>query len=270
VVDVASGRLVEKAVEPAAALVKALLFPRWSGAFEAIQLNLREHVDRRKAADREFTEKVLRSLQAGEADALVAGFMREAAQATTEAQMRMLAGAAAGVFVPDLDSEERPRVLHALQVLELSDAVLLRELGAAGAELWDTTRGQTREATTRREGFANLIRAGCASTTGPVIGGTQYAISGVGRAVLVSLASGPLPDFGTRRGVTRRPPPASTTPPSRGLAIPTRPASAAVGLHRRKPLGQVHGCLSERVRMGVGEPSWCRRSSRREVHSRPC
>jgi len=132
VVDAVRGYVVEKMLEPALrpawAVIKSLLLPRWDPAIDAIRLNLQEAVDKRRAEDREFDRRVGASLQRGEEAALVTRLARAAAQATTDERMEMLAAAAAGILTPDLDSEMRSRVSRAVEELEPSDVIALRDV----------------------------------------------------------------------------------------------------------------------------------------------
>lgn len=130
VLDVGKGYVAERALEPVLEptwqLLKSVLLPRWDPASDAVRLNLREHIQRERAKDEEFTVRLQRSLSSGEGEALLASFVTHAAQATTEERMHMLAAAAAGVFVPDLDSEMRSRVTRAVAQLEPADVIRLR------------------------------------------------------------------------------------------------------------------------------------------------
>lgn len=173
VVDLGTGYVLERIAEPVLAptwaVVKSVLFPRWDGAREALQLNLEEAVRRRQAEDRQFTERLDRSLQSGEAGALAAKFVREAAQATTSERMEMLARAAAGVFTPDLTSEMRSRVARAVAQLEPSDVVALRSYAGLAHAIRSTLSGsRLRHSGLRRAIFSSsdnaqaaLIAAGC-------------------------------------------------------------------------------------------------------------
>ncbi len=131
-VNVFAGQIAQKALEPAVErtwrAIMAVLLPLYDPALASVRLNLQEHIERERAKDQEFSEKLERSMRAGEPEALVAHFVREAAQATTEERMRMLAAAAAGVLVPDLDSEMRSRVARAVAQLEPGDVVVLRRM----------------------------------------------------------------------------------------------------------------------------------------------
>lgn len=133
VVNVATGYVAERALEPVLdptfRALKAVLLPLYDPALAAVRLNLQEHVARERAKDQEFSERLERSMRAGEPAALVAHFVREAAQGTTEERMRMLAAAAAGVFVPEMESEMRSRVARAVAQLEPTDVGRLRNLG---------------------------------------------------------------------------------------------------------------------------------------------
>jgi hypothetical protein len=148
-IDLGTGALVDHAkgaaLAPARRLIETLLFPRWSGAFEAVELNLHAAVEALRAKDRGVLEALQRSFARGEADALVAHCLTAASQATTEPRMTMLAAAAAGVvFTPDLDSEMRSRVARAVTQLEPSDVQHLRALAEIerGRHLGDARRGR--------------------------------------------------------------------------------------------------------------------------------
>src|SRR6267143_3938014 len=93
VFDAATGLVVEKALEPvlepAWALVKSVLLPNWGAARDAIRLNLQEAQDKRGAENKQHLARLVKSLQQGEADALVTHLARAAAQATTRDRMEM-------------------------------------------------------------------------------------------------------------------------------------------------------------------------------------
>lgn len=131
-IDLATGQVadavMEPALQPAWRVLQALLFPRWSGAFAAVQLHLSEAKEARKTKDATYVAALVRSFAAGEADILVAQLLTAAAQATTEERMQMLAAAAAGVLTPDLDSEMRSRVARAVEQIEPSDVLRLRHI----------------------------------------------------------------------------------------------------------------------------------------------
>jgi hypothetical protein len=186
IVDVGAGKIVEKALEPVLEptwrLLKAVLLPLWDPAFSAVRLNLQEHIDRERAKREDFVERLEQSLQRGEAAALVALFVREAAQATTKERMRMLAAAAAGVFTPDLNSETRSRVARAIAQVEPSDVVELRNMDAA-----ERVPGMqpAPRITLERE---PLVRSGCVSDMSMFVSvGHQISVTPLGRALLHAL-----------------------------------------------------------------------------------
>jgi len=124
----------------------------------------------------------LRSLQSGEADALITRLTREAAQATTEERMRMLAGAAAGVLTPDINSEMRSRVARAVEQLEPSDVVALREVSGYA----DSGHGIQYIAGTPQNGAA-LLQTGCLLAASGIGYRSKYEMTPLGSAVLHAL-----------------------------------------------------------------------------------
>lgn len=190
VVDTATGALAEHVanpvLEPTIRAIKALLFPRWSGAFSAIQLNLQEHVRRAQERDADFVARLDRAMERGEAGSLVASFVRAAAQATTDERMDMLAAAAAGVFTPDLGSELRSRVARAVAAMEPRDVVSLREVSVAGGSILVPEGNEESARLELRDTVPPLLQAGCVRPV-PVFGGLRYTITPTGRGVLEAL-----------------------------------------------------------------------------------
>lgn len=170
-VDLGKGYVLERITEPAFTatweVVKSIFLPRWDGARDALQLNLQEAIDRERTRDAEFTDRLKRSFENGEANAVAALFIREAAQATTDERMRMLAEAAAGVFTPDLTSEMRSRIARAVAQLEPSDVLALRRFaqphGGAIVRTSSRTAFLARGARMRSatDSEAALLAAGC-------------------------------------------------------------------------------------------------------------
>jgi hypothetical protein len=183
VFDAATGYVVEKALEPVFeptwALVKSVLLPNWGPAVDEIRLNLQEAMDKRRGD----VARLVASLQQGEADALVTYLARAAAQATTEERMKMLAAAAAGVLTPDLDSEMRSRVARAVEQLEPSDVIALREVQsvAVGTEI--------RQVAGTPDNRAALLQSGCLLGVPVGLPGVpnSFEMTAVGRAVLQTL-----------------------------------------------------------------------------------
>src|SRR2546423_1409851 len=128
--DGTKGFIVEETLgsvlRPLFSLLKALVWNQWDPAVNEFRLNLAEAVEKHRAKDREYVERLQRSFSRGEARALATQLVQAAAQSTTEDRMRMLAAAAAGVLTPDLDSEMRSRVARAVEQLEPSDVIALR------------------------------------------------------------------------------------------------------------------------------------------------
>lgn len=168
-VDLAKGTVLEKlrdkAIAPVWEVLRPLLYPWWDEALHEVRLRLGEAIEQARAEDAEFVDRLARTLERGEADALVTALLRSAAQATTEARMKMLSAAAAGVFVPDLNSEMRSRVARAVAQLEPSDISELAGL----VKLSDRFRNRPRFLISSRRGrdgsrdssFASLVAAGC-------------------------------------------------------------------------------------------------------------
>ena len=169
-------------LRPAWEVLKSFL-PRWGPAVDAIQLNLMEAVEKHRAEDSQYVERFVRSLQRGEAHALVTYLARAAAQSTTEERMRMLAAAAAGVLTPDLSSEMRSRVARAVEQLEPSDVIALREVSGYAA----SGHGIQQIAGSPENGAA-LLQTGCL-LAGPTGVGfrSKYEMTPLGRAVLHAL-----------------------------------------------------------------------------------
>ena len=160
IVDAAAGYVVEKALkpvlEPTWNLLKSVLLPNWGPAVDEIRLNLQEAKAKRRADNLQHIARLAESLHAGEADALVTHLARAAAQATTDARMKMLAAAAAGILTPDLDSEMRSRVARAVEQLEPSDVIALRKVkeGVARGENVQQVEGTSQNRTA-------LVQSGC-------------------------------------------------------------------------------------------------------------
>jgi len=107
-------------------ILKQLIWRQWDPAVNELQLNLAEAVEKHKANERAFKEKVFRAARTDEGRALIIELVQAAARATTKARMEMLAAAALGVLIPDFDAENRSRVARTIEQLEPSDVLALR------------------------------------------------------------------------------------------------------------------------------------------------
>jgi hypothetical protein len=183
--DATVGYVVEKALEPALrptwAFLKSILLPRWDEGYDEVRRCISDAFREAEKTDKQFFERLQRSLQSGEADALLTRLAREAAQATTDERMRMLAAAAAGVLTPDLDSEMRSRVARALEQLEPSDVLALRKLNAARMKHHNVMQIEGAESTRA------LLQTGCAYEVPGVGQETRFEMLPLGRAVLRTL-----------------------------------------------------------------------------------
>ena len=94
----------------------------------------------------------------------------------------MLAAAAAGVLTPDLDSEMRSRVVRAVEQLEPSDVIVLRQAES-------TSPGQAlKYLGAGPEARAALFSSGCLVLVGGGMAlGQNVEVTPIGRAVLKTL-----------------------------------------------------------------------------------
>jgi hypothetical protein len=184
--DATAGYVVEKALEPALrptlAFLKSILLPRWDQSGDEVRRCVADAFEEAEKADSQFFERLQRSLQSGEADALLTRLAREAAQATTEERMRMLAAAAAGVLTPDLNSEMRSRVTRALEQLEPSDIIALRVVNAARMKHHNVMQIDGQPESSRA-----LLQTGCVFEKPGVGQDTRFEMLSLGRAVLHTL-----------------------------------------------------------------------------------
>jgi len=184
--DATAGYVIEKALEPALrpalAFLRSILLPRWDDSRDEVRKCVADAFEAAEKADSQFFERLQRSLQSGEADALLTRLAREAAQATTEERMRMLAAAAAGILTPDLESEMRSRVTRALEQLEPSDVIALREVNAAHMKHRNVQQINGPPESTRA-----LLQTGCLFDMPGVGQDTRFEMLPLGRAVLHTL-----------------------------------------------------------------------------------
>jgi hypothetical protein len=167
-------------------VLKQLIWRQWDPAVNEVRLNLADAVDKHKANERAFREKVRRMLESGEGRALVTELVQSAARATTRERMEMLAAAAIGVLVPDFSSEMRSRVARIIEQLEPSDVVALREC----VHVIDADLG-LQQVPGIAENRVALLQTACLV---PVQGAgfrNTYDATPVGRAVLQTLQSWP-------------------------------------------------------------------------------
>lgn len=186
VFDATQAYVIEKALEPGLqalwTVAKSVLFPRWDAAVSEVQRKVADAFESARVGDAQFVERLRRSLQAGEGDALVTRLLRDAAQATTDDRMHMLAAAAAGVLTPDLDSEMRSRVTRALEQLEPSDVIALREVSRARALDEGVQQISGPPETTRA-----LLQSGCVFRAEGVGYRSNYEVTPLGNSVLRAL-----------------------------------------------------------------------------------
>jgi len=184
--DAAKGYVIEKALAPGLdsiwAHAKRILFPRWDAAFSEVQRNIADAFESAREGDAQFIDRLRRSFDTGEADALVTRLLRDAAQATTDERMLMLAAAAAGLLTPALDSEMRSRVARVLEQLEPSDVIGLREASAACALDHDV-----RQISGPPEATRALEQAGCLFHAEGIGYRSSYEVTPLGTAVLRAL-----------------------------------------------------------------------------------
>lgn len=167
-------------------VLKQLIFRQWNPAVNELRLNLAEAVEKHKANERTFREKVRRLLESGEGRALVTELVQSAARATTKERMEMLAAAAIGVLIPDFNAEMRSRVARIIEQLEPSDVVALREC----VSVIDADKG-LQQVPGIPENRVSLLQTACLV---PVQGAgfrNAYEATPVGLAVLKTLQSWP-------------------------------------------------------------------------------
>jgi hypothetical protein len=189
IVDVAKGKLIEVALEPVVRpiweVLKKVTYPGWDRARREVQLNLQQATDEYRQKGKDAAEQLARTIDEGEAGALVCALLRAAAQATTEDRLKMLAAAAAGVLTPDLSAETRSRVARVLEQLEPSDVGALRKVADSTADdPGFRFIGLPRESATR----AVLLQTGCVILEAGGVGLAEAVrITDLGRAVLLAL-----------------------------------------------------------------------------------
>ncbi|SRR5712692_5403121 len=185
VVDVTAGHvaaeLLDPVLKPVWAVLKSFL-PRFDEAGEAIRLNLSEARERYNARGREDAERLKQTIERGEAEALVKRLWFDASRATTAAKMEMLAAAVAGLLTPEFDSEMRSRVTRAIEELEPSDVIALREV----RRLRDSGNGVEYLPGTAQNGVA-LLQTGCLDEARGIGYRTKYDLTPLGRALLQAL-----------------------------------------------------------------------------------
>jgi hypothetical protein len=169
-------------------------------AFETKQA-FERHAAKQGKTNEELAHEISLRVQHREVALLFRMLGEQAARATHRERMRMLAAAFAGVLSVDFDAEVRSRVARAVDQLEPSDVISLRQAGISG-ELPGLRKGSALIAIRPelRYSLDALLAAGCASSEAsqrevhdgisasklhPVR--TSAKISELGRAVLAAL-----------------------------------------------------------------------------------